>query len=99
MVGVEAGAVGLPAVAFAVGGIPDWCEPGVSGELAPGHPPTVRGFSEALVRALSNPAHHARLREGAWRMASRFSPGAHVDALCALLGSTDQLLVTQQAAR
>lgn len=85
MVGVEAGAVGLPAVAFAVGGIPDWCEPGVSGELAPGHPPTVRGLSDAIVRALAEPAHHARLREGAWRMASRFSPGAHVDALCVLL--------------
>jgi glycosyltransferase involved in cell wall biosynthesis len=96
---VEAGAVGLPAVAFAVGGIPDWCEPGVSGELAPGHPPTVRGLSEAIVRALVDPAHHARLREGAWRMASRFSPGAHVDALCALLGVSERPLVSQRATR
>jgi glycosyltransferase involved in cell wall biosynthesis len=86
MVGVEAGGVGLPAVAFAVGGIPDWCEPGVSGELAPGHPPTVSGLAAALVRALAHPERHARLREGAWHMARRFSAQAHVDALAALLG-------------
>jgi glycosyltransferase involved in cell wall biosynthesis len=85
MVGVEAGGVGLPAVAFAVGGIPDWCEPGVSGELAPGHPPTVSGLAAALERALAHEAHHARLREGAWRMARRFSAQAHGDALAALL--------------
>jgi glycosyltransferase involved in cell wall biosynthesis len=85
MVGVEAGGVGLPSVAFAVGGIPDWCEPGVSGELAPGNPPTPEGLAEALVRALADPGHHARLREGAWRMARRFNAEAHVDALSALL--------------
>jgi glycosyltransferase involved in cell wall biosynthesis len=82
MVGVEAGGVGLPSVAFAVGGIPDWCEPGVSGELAPGNPPTSEGFADALVRALADAGHHARLREGAWRMARRFNAGRHVDALC-----------------
>lgn len=85
MVGVEAGGVGLPAVAFAVGGIPDWCEPGVSGELAPGAPPTPEGLADAIVRALGDEGHHARLREGAWRMAGRFHAKAHVDALCALL--------------
>jgi glycosyltransferase involved in cell wall biosynthesis len=82
---VEAGGVGLPSVAFAVGGIPDWCEPGESGELAPGNPPTPEGLAEALVRALADPGHHARLREGAWRMARRFNAEAHVDALSALL--------------
>jgi glycosyltransferase involved in cell wall biosynthesis len=85
MVGVEAGGVGLPAVAFAVGGIPDWCEPGVSGELAPGNPPAPEGLAAAIVRALADAGHHARLREGAWRMARRFNAEAHVDALCALL--------------
>lgn len=82
IVGLEAGGVGLPSVAFAVGGIPDWCEPGVSGELAPGNPPTSRGLADAIVRALADAGHHARLREGAWRMARRFSAEAHVDVLC-----------------
>lgn len=85
MVGVEAGGVGLPSVAFAVGGIPDWCEPGVSGELAPGDPPTPEGLADAIVRALGDAGHHARLREGAWRMAQHFRAEAHVDTLCALL--------------
>ncbi|PTL81848.1 glycosyltransferase family 4 protein [Vitiosangium sp. GDMCC 1.1324] len=87
IVGLEAGGVGLPSVAFAVGGIPDWCEPGVSGELAPSNPPTSRGLAEAIVRALSDAGHHARLREGAWRTARRFSAEAHVDALCEHLGA------------
>jgi glycosyltransferase involved in cell wall biosynthesis len=88
LVGLEAAAVGLPAVAYALGGITEWCEPGVSGELAPGHPPTVEGLAEALVRALRSEHHLARLREGAWRMAARFTPHAHVEALHALLEQT-----------
>ncbi|OJT21806.1 hypothetical protein BO221_23830 [Archangium sp. Cb G35] len=90
MVGVEAGGVGLPSVAFAVGGIPDWCEPGVSGELAPGNPPTSEGLAGAIVRALADAGHHARLREGAWHMSRRFDAGAHVDALCERLKAPGQ---------
>jgi glycosyltransferase involved in cell wall biosynthesis len=73
VVGLEAGCVGLPAVAYEVGGIPDWLLPGESGELAPGDPPTPAGLAGALVRALGDPAHLARLRQGAWRMAGRFT--------------------------
>ena len=64
LVGVEAGCVGLPAVGYAVGGIPEWLNAGQSGELAPGDPPTVEGLAEAIVRALQNPARHALLRAG-----------------------------------
>jgi glycosyltransferase involved in cell wall biosynthesis len=78
LVGIEAGCVGLPAVAFAVGGIPDWLAPGESGELAGGRPPTVAGLAEALVRALADPLHWQRLRLGAWHMAQRFTPEKHV---------------------
>ena len=85
MVGVEAGCLGVPAVGFAVGGIPDWLEPGVSGELAPGTPPTVRGLSEALVRALRDEAHLQTLREGAWRVAQRFTPDAYLERLLPVL--------------
>ena len=45
MVGIEAGAYGLPAVAFDVGGISDWLIPGFSGELAPGNPPAAEGLA------------------------------------------------------
>lgn len=85
LVGVEAGCVGLPAVAFEVGGIPDWLVPGVSGELAAGDPPTVDGLSEAIVRAVRDPSRHAALRRGAWDMAGRFTMDAHMQRLEPLL--------------
>jgi glycosyltransferase involved in cell wall biosynthesis len=85
MVGLEAGCVGLPAVGYAVGGIPDWLLPGESGELAPGDPPTVQGLTDALVRALADPRHLHRLREGAWCVARRFTPERHLDALESVL--------------
>jgi glycosyltransferase involved in cell wall biosynthesis len=81
LVGVEAGFAGLPSVAYAIGGIPDWLEPGVSGELAPGDHPTVAGFADALVRALRDPEHLMRLRLGAWESAHRHTMEAHIAAL------------------
>ena len=85
LVGVEAGCVGLPAVAFAVGGVPDWLTAGVSGELAPGGRPDPRELAAALVRALADDAHHHRLRVGAWEAARRFTPEAHLDRLLPVL--------------
>jgi glycosyltransferase involved in cell wall biosynthesis len=81
LVGIEAGCVGLPAVGYAVGGVSDWLFPGESGELAPGDPPTVAGFTEALVRALADPTHYVDLRRGAWRTARRFTFEEHLDRL------------------
>jgi glycosyltransferase involved in cell wall biosynthesis len=52
LVGAEATRRGLPVVAFATGGIPEWLVEGVNGCLAPSDPPTVRGLSEAIVRCL-----------------------------------------------
>lgn len=79
--GIEAGGVGLPAVAYPVGGIPEWLEPGVGGELAEGPPASVRGLTAALVRAVKDPDRWQALRHGAWRSAHRFSAAAHLDAL------------------
>jgi glycosyltransferase involved in cell wall biosynthesis len=85
LVGVEAGCVGLPAAAFAVGGIADWLAPGVSGELAPGDRPDARDLAAALVRVLADDAHRQRLRVGAWETARRFTPEAHLDRLIPVL--------------
>jgi glycosyltransferase involved in cell wall biosynthesis len=79
--GIEAGGVGLPAVAYPVGGIPEWLEPGAGGELAEGRPASVRGLTAALVRVLRDPDRWQTLRHGAWRSAHRFSATAHLDAL------------------
>lgn len=81
MVGIEAGCVGLPAVGYATGGIPDWLIPGESGESAPGDPPSADGLAEAIVRALRDPEHYQRLRIGAWKMAQRFSLRRHLELL------------------
>lgn len=81
LVGIEAGCVGLPAVGFATGGIPDWLIPGETGESAPGDPPTVDGLAQAVVRALRDPEHHQRLRVGAWCMAQRFTLSRHLEVL------------------
>ncbi len=84
-VGPEAGRQALPAAAFAVGGIPDWLRPGINGFLAPGDPPTVGGLTDAIVACLKDPETHARLRDGARRVASELSLDHHVDALMRVL--------------
>lgn len=79
--GPEAGLKGVPAVAFAVGGIPEWLEDGVNGQLAPADPPTAAGLAAAIVAALCDPQRHARLRQGARAIAERFTLEQHVAEL------------------
>jgi glycosyltransferase involved in cell wall biosynthesis len=87
LVGIEAGAHGLPAVAYDVGGISDWLISAYSGELAPGHPPTVEGLADAITRALSDPSHYSGLCRGAREVAGRFTLAAHVSKLESTLES------------
>jgi glycosyltransferase involved in cell wall biosynthesis len=81
LVGIEAGCVGTPAVAFDAGGIREWLKPGVTGELAPADPPTAAGLAAAIVRVLRDPAHFQALREGAWQACRMFTMDAHLAAL------------------
>jgi glycosyltransferase involved in cell wall biosynthesis len=85
LVGIEAGSIGLPAVAYAVGGIPDWLLPGQSGEVAAADPPTVDGLADAIVRALADPGHYANLCRGAWEVAQRFTLDTHIAKLVPIL--------------
>jgi glycosyltransferase involved in cell wall biosynthesis len=85
LVGVEAACVGLPAVAFAVGGIPDWLVPGMSGELAGGGRPNARELADALVRVLADDTRWLRLRIGAWETARQFTPELHLTRLLPVL--------------
>jgi glycosyltransferase involved in cell wall biosynthesis len=84
LVGVEAGSRGLPAAAFAVGGIPEWLSDGVNGRLAPGDPPSADGLARAIVECVRDPAELARLGAGARELASRFDLNEHIDALLAI---------------
>jgi glycosyltransferase involved in cell wall biosynthesis len=85
LVGLEAGRNRLPVAAFAVGGIPDWLTPGVNGYLAPGNPPTARGLADAIIACLKDPVTHARLRDGAARVAGALDFEKHIDALLDVL--------------
>jgi len=88
LVGIEAGRLGLPAVGYAVGGIPDWLISGESGELASGTPPSVDGLADAIASALADPDHYGKLRQGAWRMARQFTLESHIDELQGILSMT-----------
>jgi glycosyltransferase involved in cell wall biosynthesis len=79
-VGLEAGSLGVPAVAFPVGGIPDWLEDGGNGALAVGTP-RAGALGEAVARVVTDAATWRRLSEGARRVAARFSVAAHTDGL------------------
>lgn len=59
MVGLEAMHRGRPVVAFAAGGIPDWCTDGVTGLVAPDR--DVPGLAERIARVLADDALAARL--------------------------------------
>lgn len=85
IVGIEAGALGVPAIGYALGGIPDWLVGGVSGELAEGLDPAALAL--ALVRALRDPAHHAALGRGAWEVARRHLPEDHIMELERILAN------------
>ena len=87
LVGIEAGCVGTPAVAYAVGGIPDWLIPGVSGEMAPAERLHPAPLADAIVRALRDTNHWQQLREGAWRQATMFTRERHVAKLMQILQS------------
>ena len=65
LIGQEANRQGVPVVAYATGGIPEWLTDEVNGCLAPGNPPTVEGLADALVRCLSDRPRHRAMRRAA----------------------------------
>lgn len=95
LVGPEAGLSGIPVAAFSVGGIPDWLLDGVNGYLAPGDPPTAEGLAQAIIKCLSDAAHHEQLRRGAVRVARQFNVENHLTALLEVFHK----VVSQKAAR
>ncbi len=87
LVGIEAGLYGVPAVAFAVGGIPEWLHDGENGYLAPGDPPTAAAFAQAAARAL-DPKDYQNLRVRTRKLAQRWTLEKHCTDLDLLFAST-----------
>ena len=80
LVGLEAAAFGVPAVAFDVGGIGEWLTHDVNGRLVdlaggPG------AFGDAIAAVLATDALRARLSAGARDASRHFSADAHMTHL------------------
>jgi glycosyltransferase involved in cell wall biosynthesis len=80
-VGMAAARYGVPAAAFAVGGIPQWLHDGVNGHLASATPPTAAGLAEAILQCLRDPEHYTELSSGARQLAARASLQRHIPEL------------------
>jgi glycosyltransferase involved in cell wall biosynthesis len=87
MVGVEAALRGVPSVAYAVGGIPEWLTDGTAGRLVAEGPKPAERFAGALVACLRDEPALARMRDHARAAAARFSMGAHLAALQPVLAA------------
>jgi glycosyltransferase involved in cell wall biosynthesis len=84
MVGIEAMARGRPVVGFAVGGIPDWLEHGVTGLLA--READTATLAQNLARLLADPELAAMLgAKAAARVRERYRPDTCLDQLTAVL--------------
>lgn len=79
--GLEAGSAGVPAVAFAVGGIPEWLADGVNGRLVAPGGDAVGGLAAAVADLLNDPAALAAMRVRAIEAASRFTLERHLGEL------------------
>ena len=87
LVGPEANRHGVPVVAFATGGIPEWLHDGVNGCLAPGDPPTAAGgLADALIRCIRSLESSDALTRGALAAARSRRDDQHLDALLEILG-------------
>jgi glycosyltransferase involved in cell wall biosynthesis len=81
LVGLEAAVLGVPAIAFDVGGIREWLTPGENGYLIPGDPPRASAFADGLVTAFREPATLRAMGEKALAMARYLSLDRHLDRL------------------
>jgi glycosyltransferase involved in cell wall biosynthesis len=80
LVGLEAAAHGVPAVAFDVGGIREWLRPDVNGRLV-SQAGDAAALGAALASLFESQADLRRLGEGAMRVARELTLDAHLDTL------------------
>ena len=97
LVGLEAAAAGVPAVAFATGGITDWLQDDHNGCLADAAGSHPESLARAIVRCVGEPAVRERLSAGAARAAARWSLDAHIARLTEILSSVAPAVAVGQA--
>ena len=81
LAGLEAAAVGVPAIAFDVGGVREWLRPGINGLLVDGRWPRASSFGDALAEAFLAPEALTAMRPRALAVARDMSLARHVDRL------------------
>lgn len=81
LVGLEAATAGVPAVAFATGGIPEWLADDENGCLVRRGSAEPSDLAAAIVRCLKDPDTLGRLSDAARRSAARWTRERHVDGL------------------
>jgi glycosyltransferase involved in cell wall biosynthesis len=79
-VGLEAAALGVPAVAMNTGGIAQWLRPGINGVMVDA-PATGHSFGDALAALLADRGGLMKLRAGAVAVAREMTLGAHIERL------------------
>lgn len=87
LTGLEAGALGVPALALDVGGIREWLRDGENGYLVPRGRNGARALAGALERAYRRPEELRALGRGAREVARRLSLARHLERLEEVLAS------------
>jgi glycosyltransferase involved in cell wall biosynthesis len=95
LVGLEAASAGVPAVAFAVGGIPEWLRDGENGCLAPANGARPALLAEAIARCVASPGDLARLSAGARAAAAQWTIERHLAMLDGALALAQELRVSR----
>jgi len=97
LVGLEACAAGLPVVAFAAGGIPEWLKEGENGCLAPAEGARPELLADAIARCVASPQVLAALSAGARAAAAQWTIERHMTRLEQVLSLAVKPAVVSQA--
>jgi len=93
LVGLEAAAVGVPALAFALGGIPEWLLHGRTGFVVEA-PPSAAALAQAIGACVADPGTLRRWGTEARSTAARRTLDGHVDILEQALAGAAMLAST-----
>ena len=81
LVGIEAAQIGVPVVAFDVGGISDWLQHKVTGELVSIEGSREQGLAASMASVLSDPVYWKQLSDNSRRNALNYDIDEHIRQL------------------